>query len=164
MLKFVDKKITFEEIPDEISLCYSISNCDGLCEGCHSAELRDDIGTPLAGCIFDDAAELRTLGVTCICLLGEGAKDKSNKSELIAILKQLRTLFPELKLALYSGKIEMDKELCPYLDYYKVGPYIASCGPLNSRTTNQKLYKIVSKTITDITFKFWEDDYEDNIE
>ena len=44
MLKYTDFKITFAEIPDEISLCINISNCPCLCKNCHSSYLAKDIG------------------------------------------------------------------------------------------------------------------------
>ena len=47
MLKYVDTKVTFAEVPDEISLCINISNCPNHCEGCHSPYLAEDIGTEL---------------------------------------------------------------------------------------------------------------------
>ena len=47
-------------------------------------------------------------------------------------------------------------------DYVKVGPYIEHFGPLNSPTTNQRLYKVTHDTsakpdyrLTDITSRFW---------
>ena len=41
-------------------------------------------------------------------------------------------------------------------DYVKVGPYIEECGPLNKRTTNQRLYKCDKNgNKEDITYRFW---------
>lgn len=36
-LKYVECTVTFEEVPTEISLTISISNCRFRCHGCHSA-------------------------------------------------------------------------------------------------------------------------------
>ena len=47
MLKYVNAKIVFREVPDEISLCIDITNCIYHCNNCHSPELRQDIDTPL---------------------------------------------------------------------------------------------------------------------
>ena len=47
MLKYVDSKVVFSEVPDEITLAISISNCPGTCKGCHSPWLREDIGESL---------------------------------------------------------------------------------------------------------------------
>ena len=44
MLKYVDTKVTFAEVPNEISLCINISNCPCKCHNCHSSYLAEDIG------------------------------------------------------------------------------------------------------------------------
>ena len=42
------------------------------------------------------------------------------------------------------------------LDYLKLGPYLAALGPLNSRDTNQRFYRVNPKRGTeDETFRFW---------
>jgi anaerobic ribonucleoside-triphosphate reductase activating protein len=41
-------------------------------------------------------------------------------------------------------------------DYIKLGPYLAHLGPLKSRRTNQRLYKVVGGTLHDITSRFWQ--------
>ena len=46
-MKYTDVQIGFQEFPDEISLLINISNCPFHCPGCHSPELREDIGTEL---------------------------------------------------------------------------------------------------------------------
>ena len=46
-LKYVEYAVTLEEVPTEISLTISISNCRFRCHGCHSAYLQQDIGKPL---------------------------------------------------------------------------------------------------------------------
>ena len=49
-------------------------------------------------------------------------------------------------------------------NYVKLGPYIEELGPLNSKTTNQRFYKVESVgyedgttgyELNDITYKFW---------
>ena len=40
-------------------------------------------------------------------------------------------------------------------DYIKVGRYDEFLGPLNSRTTNQRLYKVIDGRLFDITNRFW---------
>lgn len=46
-LKYVEYAVTMEEVPTEISLTLSVSNCHFRCRGCHSAYLQQDIGKPL---------------------------------------------------------------------------------------------------------------------
>lgn len=46
-LKYVEYAVTLEEVPTEICLTISISNCRFHCHGCHSAYLQQDVGKPL---------------------------------------------------------------------------------------------------------------------
>ena len=46
-LKYVECAVTMEEVPTEISLTISISNCRFRCHGCQSAYLQQDVGKPL---------------------------------------------------------------------------------------------------------------------
>ena len=46
-LKYVEYAVTLEEVPTEISLTISNSNCRFRCHGCHSAYLQQDVGKPL---------------------------------------------------------------------------------------------------------------------
>lgn len=46
-LKYVEYAVTMEEVPTEICLTISISNCRFHCHGCHSSYLQQDIGKPL---------------------------------------------------------------------------------------------------------------------
>ena len=48
MLKYVNTAVTFAEFPNEVSLCINISNCNCLCDGCHSPYLSKDIGEVLS--------------------------------------------------------------------------------------------------------------------
>lgn len=157
MLKYTEAKTTFAEIPTEINLCLTISNCSGMCEGCHSPELRENIGRDLYDNIGDEI--VRHKGITCICLLGEGRKDPSSLTDLMLFSKKIRWMYPELKLALYSGRPLIEPELMKCFDYVKLGPYIPTRGPLNNPNTNQKLLKIKTDgTTEDITHLFWRKD------
>jgi anaerobic ribonucleoside-triphosphate reductase activating protein len=154
MLKYTEAKVTFAEIPTEINLCLSISNCSGMCEGCHSPELREDIGKDLYDNIGDEIVKHK--GITCVCLLGEGRKSPTYLTDLIAFSVKMRWLYPHLKLALYSGRPFIENELMERFDYVKLGPYIASRGPLDNPNTNQKLLKIHPDGVAeDITYMFW---------
>jgi anaerobic ribonucleoside-triphosphate reductase activating protein len=98
--------------------------------------------------------------------MGEGHNEKTLK-ETILLLKRF---YPNLKLALYSGRKEIqDVFYWNTFDYLKIGPYDEKAGPLNSPTTNQRMYKkvpdsegrgiIVSDRLrfnwVDVTEKFW---------
>ena len=143
--------VVFSEIPDEVTLAIEITNCPGMCVGCHSPWLRDDIGDELTP---DKLFELidNNKGITCVCFMGEGKDPEALKKLAFSI--RLRSDFP-YKVALYSGREEVEPEYDSFFDYIKVGPYIPEFGPLNSETTNQRLYEITDEGRKDITSKFW---------
>ena len=156
MLKYVNTMVTFSEVPDEISLCIEISNCPCHCEGCHSPYLAEDIGEPL------DLQHLTNLidsnkGITCVCIMGGDA----NPSEVDDIAQDIKEYYHNLKVGWYSGRQELSKDIeLSNFDFIKLGPYKEEFGPLNSRTTNQRFYKVNDGELVDITNKFWKHETE----
>lgn len=153
MLKYVETLVSFQEIPDEISLCINISNCPNNCIKCHSPHLKNDIGTPLT---YSELLDLisRNKGISCVCFMG-GDKEPWEVQRLAQLVKE-----EGLKVAWYSGKSEIPEDIrLVNFDYVKLGPYIEEYGPLNSKTTNQVMYKIDyiadKPFVIDITSKFW---------
>lgn len=156
MLKYVDTKVVFAEVPNEITLAINISGCPCNCKGCHSSYLAEDIGEPL------DLQHLTNLidsnkGITCVGLMGGDA----NPSEVDDIAQDIKEYYPELKVGWYSGRQELSKDIeLSNFDYIKLGPYIEEFGPLNSKTTNQRFYKVNGKELVDITSRFWKHETE----
>ena len=148
MIKYVNKQVVFEELPTEVTLSLSISNCQNRCPGCHSSELRKDIGTELTDDILDKLIQEND-GVSCVLFLGEG----NDKNRIIELARRVNQ--HNLKVALYSGRDEVEDKLWNEFDYIKIGRYIQKLGPLNSPTTNQRLYQIRENKRIDITNKFW---------
>ena len=166
MLKYVDTKVVFQEVPDEVTLAINISGCPCNCRGCHSSYLAEDIGEPL---IYKDTHNNRTVincnplselieankGITCVCLMG----GDSNPEYINILGKTIKC--HKLKSAWYSGRQELSKEIdLKNFDFVKLGPYIEELGPLNSKTTNQRFYKVSNNKLIDITYKFREHETE----
>lgn len=168
MLKYVDTRVVFAEIPDEITLAINISNCPCHCKGCHSSYLAEDIGNPLIEypkgysddfIIHIDELIEKSPGISCVSMMG-GDSDPTLVNVLASYLKNF---YPDLKVAWYSGRQELAKEIeLKNFDYIKLGPYIEELGPLDNPNTNQRLYEIcrVNKLLDkfimkDITSKFW---------
>lgn len=160
MLKYLNTQVTFSEVPDEISLCINITGCKIGCKGCHSAYLAEDIGTPL------DESELQALiegnkGITCVTFMGGDAEP----NEVRHMAMFIKDTYPGLKVAWYSGRESLPSFIRLNLhdfDFIKLGPYIEECGPLNSRDTNQKFYKVFHFStgkceLINITHKFWKE-------
>lgn len=169
MIKYVpeDTSIVFEEIPGEVTLAINISNCPHHCPGCHSPYLREDVGEELNGETLVNLI-VSNRWITCVLFMGEG-KDEERLFYLIELIRRLWGR--SLKIGLYTGSEHVSEFLWENLDYIKLGPYIEEFGPLNSKNTNQHLYKHdISETHefssakldgkfrpywTDITDMFW---------
>ena len=149
MVKFVDKKVVFAEIPDKVTLAVNISNCRFHCPKCHSPYLRDDIGTVLDKSSIDILIS-ENKGINCFLFLGDG-NDVEGICELAKHIKEKSTL----STAIYSGYDTMRDEYLGVFDYIKVGKYIEEYGPLNKKTTNQRLYKLIDGEYKDVTYMFW---------
>lgn len=148
MIKYYTHSIVFEEIPDRVTLAFSISNCQNRCKGCHSAFLRKDVGD-----ILDEEVLVKNFSkaisrCNCVLFLGEG----NDIDGLIRLSDYIRTKF-NVETAIYSGRDSVEDCIFEHFDYVKVGSYQADLGGLNKRTTNQRLYYHKN----DITYKFWKD-------
>ncbi len=91
--------------------------------------------------------------ITCIALMGGDAEP-----ETIDLLSAyIHRTYPSIKTAWYSGRAHLSPLInLSNLDYYKLGPYLRHLGPLNSPTTNQRLYrKKADYTWEDITRRLW---------
>ena len=155
MLKYVDAKVVFAEVPDEVTLAINISNCPCQCKGCHSSYLAQDIGTELT---FNEVRKLikKNSGISCIAFMGG-----DSEPERIDALASFVTSHYQLKVAWYSGRQELSKEIdLQNFDAIKLGPYKEEFGPLNSRTTNQRFYKVSDGELINITSKFWKHETE----
>ena len=73
MIKYVPEmtNVVLEEIPDRLTLAIDISNCTGLCEGCHSPFLRRNVGVELTTEAIDSLIA-DNFGINCFLFLGEG--------------------------------------------------------------------------------------------
>ena len=144
-MKLYNYAVVFREIPDEVTLALNISECPHRCPGCHSPELQSDKGTPI------DRALIRRLieendGITCVCFMG-GDRD-------ITFLQQTALYIHEeygLKVAWYTGSSFINWRSFEFFDYIKMGPYRADRGPLDSKTTNQVLFKKQKGLLYNIT-------------
>ena len=159
MIKYIEKdtSVVFSEIPDEITMAVNISNCQNKCVGCHSPYLREDIGTELTNDEIKNLIE-KNDGITCFCFMGEG----NDQEGLFSAARFIRENYPNLKTAVYSGRDSVEKDFYTVFNYIKMGPYKEEYGPLNKKTTNQRLIEVnhdkgigSSWFIRDITHKFW---------
>ena len=159
MIKYVDTLVSFSEVPDEITLCINISNCPCYCKNCHSSYLADDIGEELNSHSLKNLID-NNKGITCVSFMG----GDSNPSDINTLAQWIKINYP-IKVAWYSGRQELSKEInLKNFDFIKLGPYQEEFGPLNSKTTNQRMYEVAlchyddgtsGYELEDITYKFW---------
>lgn len=162
MLKYIDNKVTFSEVPNEITLCISISGCQIHCKDCHSKYLWEDKGTNLTINELDRLI-LNNNGITCVCIMGGNQDNKS----LNTLFSHIMIKYPNIKKCWYSGEdliLSFNKVSLLLLDYVKVGSYIDELGGLDNKNTNQRFYKIDTiqtnnnnkneLVLTDLTYKF----------
>lgn len=165
MIKFVDFKVTFSEVPDEITLCINLSCCPHKCDGCHSPYLQKDIGEILNKSELDNLIKDNS-GITCVSFMG-GDNDIPSLCYLANYVKEKYNL----KVCWYTGlgwsPSQMYGPIVKTFDYIKTGPYIKELGPLTSKTTNQRFYingihlnkpDANPDMFYDITDRFWNDE------
>lgn len=154
-MKYVDTKVVFSEIPDEITLAINISGCPIRCPNCHSKYLWEDIGESLDRDSLSNLIENHK-GITCVAFMG----GDSSPYEIKDLAMFVRVAYPKLKIAWYSGKDVIPNVIMLNLqdfDFIKLGPYKEEFGPLNSKTTNQRMYRVHNSELEDITNKFWKE-------
>ena len=152
MLKYLNTQVTFSEVPDEITLCINITGCKIGCKNCHSSYLAENIGEELNSFSLKELIS-NNKGITCVSFMG----GDSSPSKIDALAQWVKINYP-IKTAWYSGRQELSKDINPNnFNFIKLGPYIEDLGPLNSKTTNQRFYKVEEGKLVDITNLFWKD-------
>ena len=139
MLECYSYDIVCQEIPDEISLAVNISCCPNRCPGCHSPWLWEEAGEEMTEDMLTSLISGYSAAITCFCFMGGDAEP----SEVERISRWIKSRWPHIKTAWYSGRAELpDGFDVKVLDYLKLGPYIEELGGLKSPDTNQVLYKV----------------------
>ena len=139
MLKCYSYDIVCQEIPDEISLAVNISCCPNRCQGCHSPWLWSNEGEDMTEEMLENLIGKYSSALTCFCFMGGDAQPL----EVMRLAKWIRTKWPHIKTAWYSGKAELPEDFDPMsMNFIKLGPYIEELGGLKSPKTNQKLYRV----------------------
>lgn len=152
MLRFLETKVVFREIPNEITLSINITNCPIKCKDCHSKHLWENIGSDLTITKLNHLI-IENEGISCICFMG----GDSNTNYLNNLAKYIKNKYT-IKVAWYSGQDSIDNMInLEYFDYIKIGHFNGK--PLNDKNTNQILYRIDKLDnkweLVNITNKLW---------
>lgn len=148
MIYYQGYAVSFQEVPDEISLVILIGDCPHRCPGCHSPELWEASGKNLVEDL-DKLIDEYQDAITCVCFMGEG----QDFDDLCWCLERAKER--GYKTCLYTGYTAHLGAIEAGVDYLKVGPYIEALGGLDSPTTNQRFYKVEPNgNLIDLTYKF----------
>lgn len=131
--------VVFQEVPNEISLCFSITGCKVGCKGCHSTELWDDKnGLPLTNHQFIKWLKKYKGLISCVVFFG-GEWAPSALIEKLIIAKN-----HGLKTCLYSGEKHVNIQITEHLHFLKTGAWHSKLGGLDSSTTNQVFRNVIT--------------------
>lgn len=154
-------QVVFQEVPDQVSLAFTVSGCPLRCKGCHSQDTWPlQSGSPLSNIQFAHYLNQYLGLITCVLFFGgEWAPD-----QLIDKLKIARQ--QGLNTCLYSGFDHVPKRITKHLNFLKTGPWRGDRGGLDAPNTNQKFINV--STGEDLTYRFLqnnnnEGEYQDAI-
>ena len=135
----ITPSIVFQEVPNEISLCFSITGCKVGCYGCHSTELwHEENGIPLTNESFMVWLKKYQGLISCVVFFG-GEWQPDALIEKLLIAKEYG-----LKTCLYSGEKYIGINIYQQLNFLKTGAWVAALGGLTSTKTNQVFINTVT--------------------
>jgi anaerobic ribonucleoside-triphosphate reductase activating protein len=147
-MKYSDIQILLQEVPGEISICFTITGCQIHCEGCHSSHLwNSSNGHTLSNETYDAILNKYKDYASCVLFMG----GEWHNQELIEKLKYAKKLGYET--CLYSGEKVLEEEILNELTWVKTGPWIKEFGGLDSQTTNQIFKEVKTNTTLNHLFQ-----------
>jgi anaerobic ribonucleoside-triphosphate reductase activating protein len=139
-MRYYDRQVVFQEVPNEISLVYSITGCPLRCKGCHSPfTWGEQTGQELTELGFAEDLGKYDLLISCVLFYG----GEWHEEQLIQLLSIARNDFG-LKTCLYTGQNSLSERIVEQLTFLKTGCWIEQLGGLQSPTTNQVLINVDS--------------------
>ncbi|MFD1292512.1 anaerobic ribonucleoside-triphosphate reductase activating protein [Lutibacter holmesii] len=146
-MNYSEIEIVLQEVPGEISICFSITGCGVQCKGCHSSFLwNKHNGTKLTEEVYKSILTKYNGFASCVLFMG-GEWCLNELTNYFKIAKNLG-----FKTCLYTGETEIPKKLKVELTYLKTGPWVESLGGLNSKKTNQKFIEVQTNQILNHLF------------
>ena len=135
----ITPSVVFQEVPNEISLCFSITGCKVGCKGCHSTELwHENNGMSLTNTNFTLWLKKYQGLISCVVFFGGEWQPKALIEKLLIAKNH------GLKTCLYSGEKHIDINISQHLNFLKTGAWHETLGGLDSPTTNQVFRDVIS--------------------
>ena len=136
-MNYSDLTITMQEVPGEISICFSICGCKLKCKGCHSSYLwNKNNGEQLTEEFFKKTLNQYKNLASCVLFMGGEWYEKELVNYLEIAQKQ------NFSTCLYTGKQSVSKNILEQLTWIKTGPWVEELGGLDSLTTNQQFFNV----------------------
>ncbi|WP_445955418.1 anaerobic ribonucleoside-triphosphate reductase activating protein [Yeosuana sp.] len=146
-MNYYDFQVVFQEVPGEISLCFSICGCPLRCEGCHSPFLwKEQSGSVLTAKTFVSILQQYKNLASCVLFMG-GEWQEEQLINLLTIAKS-----EHYKTCLYTGLEQVSESVLNELDWIKTGKWNPLLGGLSSEISNQKFIEIKTNTIKNNLF------------
>lgn len=148
MFNTLSPQILFQEVPDEVSLGFTVTGCSLMCKGCHSTDTWSRYaGAPLSKDLFITYLKQYADFVSCVIFFG----GEWQQGKLIEMLDIAHTF--KLKTCLYTGLVQVPQEIRKRLTFLKTGPWIKELGGLHKITTNQKFIEVSSDNLLNHKFQ-----------
>ncbi|WP_196888859.1 anaerobic ribonucleoside-triphosphate reductase activating protein [Aureivirga sp. CE67] len=136
-MNYKDIQIVFQEVPGQISICFTITGCSLHCKGCHSKDLwKKSNGSYLSKEKYLNVLKKYQGFATCVLFMG----GEWHNDELIDFLKIAKKI--NYKTCLYTGEEEIKNSLLTELTWLKTGAWNENLGGLDSIRTNQKFIEV----------------------
>ncbi len=136
-MNYYKADIVLQEVPNEISLCFSICGCTLRCSGCHSPFLwKEENGKLLSEGDYKLHLSKYHGLISCVLFMG-GEWEHDNLLNLLKIARKRN-----LKTCLYTGLDDVSDALKSELTWLKTGVWKSELGGLNSSSSNQKFIEV----------------------
>ena len=147
-MNYYDLQVVLQEVPGEISLCFSITGCPLQCEGCHSTYLwKNENGTPLTDEIYLSLLEKYKGLASCVLFMG-GEWHTEKLADYLKIANE-----HQFKTCLYTGEEKVPETILKNLTWVKTGKWNPAHGGLDSETTNQRFIEVKTNRTLNHLFK-----------
>jgi anaerobic ribonucleoside-triphosphate reductase activating protein len=146
-MNYSDMQIVLQEVPSEISICFTITGCKLNCKGCHSPHLwKKGSGEKLIRDKYLQILQTYKGFASCVLFMG----GEWQKKELVQNLKEAKKM--GYKTCLYTGLDEVDNEIFSELTWLKTGCWNQELGGLEKVTTNQKFIEVKTNKLLNHLF------------
>lgn len=148
MMRYSDIQVVLQEVPGEVSICFTITGCALNCEGCHSPYLwKKGSGELLSKEKYHQVLKQYQGFASCVLFMG----GEWHQNELVDNLKSAQEM--GYSTCLYTGLDNVDTQISSNLTWLKTGAWKSNLGGLESESTNQKFIELKSKKTLNNLFK-----------